>query len=83
MRETTQMGVFQQPAKPCFIKLSDKQETTMTPIKQAKNVILAKTDSTLNRGGHWLRVAVMCLSFGFIFPHAMTENDDIAKAKKE
>jgi hypothetical protein len=55
----------------------------MTLSKQAKNAILAKTDSTLTRGGHWVRVAVMCLSFGFIFPHAMTENDDIAKVKKQ
>ena len=29
--------------------------------------------------GHWVRVALMFLSFGFIFPHAMTEDDDIAK----
>ena len=29
--------------------------------------------------GHWVRVALMFLSFGFIFPHAMTEEDDIAK----
>ena len=30
------------------------------------------------RLGHWLRVVVMFLSGGFIFPHAMTEDDDIA-----
>jgi hypothetical protein len=28
---------------------------------------------------HWVRVVVMFLSFGFIFPHAMTEDEDIAK----
>ena len=27
--------------------------------------------------GHWGRVAAMLLSGGFIFPHAMTEGDDI------
>jgi len=32
-----------------------------------------------SRMGHWVRVAVMFLSGGFIFPHAMTEDDDIAK----
>ena len=30
------------------------------------------------RLAHWLRVVVMFLSGGFIFPHAMTEDDDIA-----
>ena len=29
--------------------------------------------------GHWVRVALMFLSFGFIFPHVLTEDDDIAK----
>ena len=33
----------------------------------------------LNRLLHWVRVAVMFLSGGFIFPHAMTEDIDIAK----
>ena len=28
---------------------------------------------------HWIRVVVMFLSFGFIFPHVMTEDEDIAK----
>ena len=32
-----------------------------------------------SRLGHWARVAVMFLSGGFIFPHAMTEGEDIAK----
>jgi hypothetical protein len=27
--------------------------------------------------GHWVRVAVMLLSGGFIYPHVMTENDAI------
>jgi len=30
----------------------------------------------LNRLLHWVRVAVMFLSGGFIFPHAMTEDMD-------
>jgi hypothetical protein len=33
----------------------------------------------MNRIGHWGRVVVMFLSSGFIFPHAMTEDDDIVK----
>jgi len=28
---------------------------------------------------HWVRVAVVFLSGGFIFPHALTEDNDIAK----
>jgi len=32
-----------------------------------------------SRIGHWVRVAVMFLSGGFIFPHALTEDDDISK----
>jgi hypothetical protein len=32
-----------------------------------------------SRMGHWVRVAVMFLSGGFIFPHAMTEDEDIAE----
>ena len=29
--------------------------------------------------GHWMRVAVMFLSGGFIFPHALIEDEDITK----
>jgi hypothetical protein len=48
--------------------------------KQDKDTSPATTDSTSkSRLGHWVRVAVMCLSFGFIFPSAMTEDDYIAK----
>jgi hypothetical protein len=39
----------------------------------------SKESTGKSRLGHWVRVAVMFLSFGFIFPHAMTEDDDIAK----
>ena len=28
--------------------------------------------------GHWMRVAVMFLSGGFIYPHALIEDEDIA-----
>jgi hypothetical protein len=48
--------------------------------KQDKVAGPAATDSTLtSRIGHWVRVVVACLSFGFIFPHAFTEKDDRAK----
>jgi len=33
----------------------------------------------LSRLLHWVRVVVMFLSGGFIFPHALTEDMDIAK----
>lgn len=33
----------------------------------------------LSRLLHWVRVAVMFLSGGFIFSHAMTEDMDVAK----
>jgi hypothetical protein len=62
------------------IKLSNKQEITMTQNKQNKDANTATTNSTFkSRFGHWVRVVVMFLSFGFIFPHAMTEDMDIAK----
>jgi hypothetical protein len=32
-----------------------------------------------SRLGHWVRVAVMFLSFGMIFPNAMTEDMNIVK----
>ncbi len=32
-----------------------------------------------SRIGHWVRVVVSIISFGFIFPHAFTEDDDLAK----
>ncbi len=30
-----------------------------------------------SRLGHWMRVVVMFFSGGFIFPHVLTENEDI------
>jgi hypothetical protein len=66
--------------KPVLIKLSNRQEITMTQNKQHKDASPATTDSKRkSRIGHWVRVAVMFLSGGFIFPHAMTEDEDIAK----
>jgi len=64
----------------------------MDQSKQEKVASTATTDTThKSRIGHWARVAVMCLSGGFIYPNAMTENDSInkhdvdneAKTKKE
>jgi hypothetical protein len=62
------------------VTLSGREEIPMAKINQDKVAIPATTDSTLmNRIGHWVRVVVMCLSFGFIFPHVLMEDDDIAK----
>jgi len=48
--------------------------------KQDKDTSPATTDSTSkSRLGHWVRIVVSLLSFGFIFPNSMTEDDDIAK----
>ena len=48
--------------------------------KQDKDTNPATTDSTSkSRLGHWVRIVVSLLSFGFIFPNSMTEDDDIAK----
>ena len=30
-----------------------------------------------SRVGHWVRIIVSIISFGFIFPHSFTEDDDI------
>ncbi|MCX5841972.1 MAG: hypothetical protein NTY16_11105 [Deltaproteobacteria bacterium] len=52
----------------------------MTKSNQDKVASPATTKSTrMNRIGHWGRIVVMILSGGFIFPHAMTEDDDIVK----
>ncbi len=29
-----------------------------------------------SRIGHWVRIIVSIISFGFIFPHSFTEDDD-------
>jgi hypothetical protein len=68
------------PQKPVFIKLSNRQEITMTQKQQHKNASPPTTGSKRkSRIGHWLRVVVMFLSGAFIFPHALTEDEDIAK----
>jgi hypothetical protein len=40
-----------------------------------------KQSTGMSRFGHWVRVAVMFLSFGMIFPNALTEYDDRDIAK--
>ena len=52
----------------------------MTLTTQVKDANPAATDSTVSRVGHLVRVAVMFLSFGFIFPHAMTEDKNITQS---
>jgi hypothetical protein len=58
--------------------------TTIVIILMALGIIVwgAKRKSRI---GHWMRVIVMFLSGGFIFPHALTEEEDIANknASKE
>ncbi len=52
----------------------------MTQNKKYKDTNPAKIGSMRkSRLGHWVRVAVMFLSGGFIFPHAMTEDMTVAK----
>jgi hypothetical protein len=52
----------------------------MSQDKQHKDASPATTDSKpKSRIGHWIRIVVSLVSFGFIFPHAFTEDDDIAK----
>ena len=54
----------------------------MTQSKQYKDASPATTDSKRkSRLGHWVRVAVMFLSAGFIFPNVMTEDEDRQIAK--
>jgi hypothetical protein len=54
----------------------------MAQSKQYKEDSPAKTDSKRkSRIGHWVRVAVMFLSGGFIFPNVMTEDEDRQIAK--
>lgn len=53
----------------------------MAQSKEFKEASRAKSD--LNRKnwqkrlGHWMRVVVMFLSGGFIFPHALIEDEDL------
>ena len=52
----------------------------MTQTNELIIAIPAKTESKpKSRAGHWVRIVVSIISFGFIFPHSFTEDDDIAK----
>jgi hypothetical protein len=62
------------------VALSGRGRIQMTKSNKNRVASPAKTKSTLmKRIGYWVRVLVMCLSFGFIFPHVLMEDDDIAK----
>ena len=52
----------------------------MAQNKQKMDASPPTTDSKRKiRIGHWMRVAVMFLSGGFIFPHAMEEDEENSK----
>ena len=52
----------------------------MAQNKQPNDVSPAMSDSkSKSRIGHWVRVTVMFLSWGFIFPNALTEEEDLAR----
>jgi len=56
------------------------KKITMNQSQEHKDPSQAKSDSRLtSRLGHWLRVTLMVLSFGFIFPNGLAEDEDIAK----
>ena len=61
------------------VKFPNEKEISMTQNTQHEDTGRATTYSKGNRIGHWARVAVMFMSGGFVFPHAMSEDDDIAK----
>jgi hypothetical protein len=46
-------------------------------------MIQGKQSTPKSKFGHLLRVAVMFLSFGFIFPHVMTEDNDTTKGSAD
>jgi hypothetical protein len=48
-------------------------------MKMTKN----KQSTQKGKFGHLVRVAVMFLSFGFIFPHVMTEDNYITKGSAD
>lgn len=51
----------------------------MAQTNVSENISRTETRANQKRLGHWIRVGVMFLSGGFIFPHAMTEDEDAAK----
>jgi hypothetical protein len=59
------------------LQIIKRQEIKMDQNKQGMDISPETTDAKQKRGlGHWLRVAVMFLSGGFIFPHAMEEDEE-------
>ena len=55
----------------------------MTQKNQRTQASKVEATSRGRRVGHWARVGVMFLSGGFIFPHAMTEDEGAANGTKE
>jgi hypothetical protein len=54
----------------------------MTQSKQYKGASPATTDTKRkSKLGHWMRVVAMFLSLGFIFPNALSEDEDMDVAK--
>jgi hypothetical protein len=43
----------------------------------------SKQSKRKSRFWHWVRVVVSFLSFGFIFPHSLTEDEDTDNAKSD
>lgn len=62
-------GVFGSPEASSY-RMTRQKEITMTQ---------SKPSSEKSRFGHWVRVVVMFLSFGMIFPNVMTEEEDFVK----
>ena len=60
-------------------QLSNGEEIKMTQNKQSTNARSAATRSKFKSIGHWVRVTVSILTFGFVFPHSFTEENDIRK----
>jgi len=50
---------------------------------QQRTADQTKKNSTGKGIGHWARVGVMFISGGFIFPHAMTEDEDRANSSTD
>jgi hypothetical protein len=48
----------------------------MTQNKQIEQGGRPTTFRNRNRFGHWLRVGVMFISGGFVFPHALSEDSE-------
>ncbi len=50
---------------------------------QGKQAVIASAATTgskpKSRVGHWIRITVSIISFGFIFPHSFTEDEDLRR----